>query len=47
MRWCVVQWLLPALQDENIIPYYIPKGKAIDIDDIEDWEYAEKLFKIN
>lgn len=33
--------------DENIIPYYIPKGKAIDIDDIEDWEYAEKLFKIN
>ena len=33
--------------DENIIPYFISKGKAIDIDDFEDWEFAEKLFKIN
>ena len=31
--------------DQNIIPYLIPKGKSIDIDDIEDWRYAEKLFK--
>ena len=32
---------------ENIIPYFISKGKAIDIDDYEDWKLAEKLFKIN
>jgi N-acylneuraminate cytidylyltransferase len=35
------------VSNERIIPYFIPKGKAIDIDDIEDWEYAEKLFKVN
>ena len=32
--------------DENIIPYFIPKGHAIDIDEIEDWELAENLYKI-
>ena len=32
--------------DENIIPYFLSKGNAIDIDDQEDWDYAEKLFKV-
>jgi len=32
--------------DQNFLPYLISKDKAIDIDDPEDWEYAEKLFKI-
>ena len=31
--------------DQNFLPYLISKDKAIDIDDPEDWEYAEKLFK--
>ena len=31
--------------DQNFMPYLISKDKAIDIDDPEDWEYAEKLFK--
>lgn len=33
--------------DENIIPYFISKGSAIDIDDEQDWQFAEKLFKLN
>ena len=33
--------------DENIIPYFISKGSAIDIDDDQDWQFAEKLFKLN
>ena len=33
--------------DQNIIPYFIPKAYTIDIDENEDWEFAEKLFKIN
>tara|TARA_B100002019_G_C21268235_1_gene600634 strand:+ start:779 stop:1477 length:699 start_codon:yes stop_codon:yes gene_type:complete len=33
--------------DNNIIPYVIDKGSAIDIDDYQDWIIAEKLFKIN
>ena len=36
----------PNGSDENFIPYFISKGSAIDIDDIQDWEYAEKLYKI-
>ena len=36
-----------AGSDENIMPYFLPKGTSIDIDDQEDWEYAEKLFKVN
>ena len=32
--------------DQNFLPYLISKDKSIDIDDPEDWEYAEKLFKI-
>ena len=32
--------------DENITPYFISKGNAIDIDDDQDWQHAEKLFKI-
>ena len=31
--------------DENIIPFIIPKSRAIDIDNYEDWDLAEKLFK--
>ena len=37
----------PNGSDENIIPYFLSKGNAIDIDDDQDWEYAEKLFKIS
>ena len=33
--------------DENIIPYFIPMGNSIDIDEIEDWEHAENLYKLN
>ena len=33
--------------DRNVTPYLINKGKAIDIDDNNDWSIAEKLFKIN
>ena len=33
--------------DQNIIPFFIPKGNAIDIDEIEDWELAENFYKIN
>lgn len=33
--------------DENYYGVVIPKHKAIDIDEIEDWELAEKLYKIN
>ena len=33
--------------DENFSPYFLPKGHAIDIDDEQDWQYAEKLFKLN
>ena len=32
--------------DQSIIPYFIQKGKSIDIDNIEDWKFAEKLYKI-
>lgn len=32
--------------DENIMPFIIPKARAIDIDSHEDWDLAEKLFKI-
>jgi len=32
--------------DQNITPYLLSKDKAIDIDDIQDWDYAEKLFEI-
>lgn len=32
--------------DENITPYFISKGNSIDIDDDQDWQHAEKLFKI-
>ena len=32
--------------DQNIIPYFIPKNSAIDIDDINDWDLAENLYKI-
>ena len=35
-----------AGSDENI-PYFISKGSAIDIDDDQDWQFAEKLFKLN
>ena len=32
--------------DKNILPYFLKKGETIDIDDMEDWIYAEKLYKI-
>ena len=32
--------------DENIFPYYVSRTNAIDIDDKDDWDYAEKLFKL-
>jgi len=31
--------------DENILPYFLKKGETIDIDDMEDWTYAEKLYE--
>ena len=31
--------------DENIMPFIIPKARAIDIDSYEDWDLAEKIFK--
>ena len=31
--------------DENILPYFLKKGETIDIDDMEDWTHAEKLYK--
>ncbi len=33
--------------DKNFIPYFLSKGHAIDIDDDQDWAYAEKLYKLN
>ena len=33
--------------DENFTPYFLSKTKAIDIDDIQDWEFAEKLYKVD
>lgn len=36
-----------AGSDQNIMPYFMAKGTSIDIDEQEDWEYAEKLFKVN
>ena len=33
--------------DQNIIPYFLPKAYTVDIDENEDWDFAEKLFKIN
>ena len=30
--------------DSNYLGYIIPKGNSVDIDDIDDWKYAEKLF---
>lgn len=35
-----------AGSDLNQIGFIYPKGKAIDIDDQEDWEVAEKLYSI-
>ncbi len=35
-----------AGSDENIIPFIIPRARATDIDDLDDWELAEKLYKI-
>ena len=32
--------------DQSIVPYFIKKGRSIDIDNIEDWKFAEKLYKI-
>lgn len=32
---------------ENSIPFVIPKFNSIDIDTIEDWEIAEKIFELN
>lgn len=32
--------------DQSIIPYIIEKGRSIDIDNIEDWKFAEKLYKM-
>ena len=32
--------------DRNIMPYLLSNEKAIDIDDIQDWNHAEKLFKL-
>lgn len=33
--------------DKNFTPYFLLKNKAIDIDDMQDWEFAEKLYKID
>lgn len=33
--------------DENFIPHILPKYSSIDIDSINDWEFAEKIFKLN
>jgi pseudaminic acid cytidylyltransferase len=30
--------------DNSFVGYIVEKYKAIDIDDVEDWDYAEKLF---
>lgn len=32
--------------DENFTPYFLSRTKAVDIDDIQDWRFAEKLFKV-
>ena len=32
---------------ENGIPFVIPRWNSIDIDTIEDWELAEKIFELN
>jgi CMP-N-acetylneuraminic acid synthetase len=30
--------------DENYIGYVIPKHRSVDIDEIDDWKLAEKLY---
>jgi len=35
-----------AGSDEDFVGYVLPKNSAIDIDDEEDWKFAELLFRI-
>ena len=35
-----------AGSDEGFVGYVLPKNSAIDIDDEEDWKFAELLFRI-
>ena len=31
---------------KNFIPFNLPREKSVDIDTIEDWKFAEKLYKL-
>ena len=33
--------------NKKFISYELPRHKSVDIDDLNDWKFAEKLFKIN
>ena len=39
--------LAGAGSDEDFVGYVLPKNSAIDIDDEEDWKFAELLFRIS
>ena len=36
-----------AGSDQNLLGFIYPKFKSVDIDNMEDWNYAEKLYKVN
>lgn len=43
----VKTWLNKDNIFENGVPYILPKNRAIDIDNIEDWELAESMYELN
>ena len=40
-------WLSKKNIFENGLPYILPKNRAIDIDNMEDWELAESIHEMH